>query len=241
MDAKSRDRQRDILRLYGRLIGEREDWGGALLLSCGEGSASSGIPAAGSIAGGATLVIDADASEVKGAMRRGELDFVVNTLDEALRTLKNQVRLRRPLSVGLVSNVATALAEATERGVLPDVLLIASTQCHEPILENGNIQALEAAGMAVRLMGDLDDERRCRSIMPSGGPYECHLLAESAEQLREIDRRLLELLPVEDRVRRRWVERVPNYLHEARRGGRWIWLTDKDRAQTDGWAQINRG
>jgi urocanate hydratase len=114
------NRQADILRIYGTLVAEQEDWAGTLVLSYGKGAAVSGIAAAVSIAGGTTLVLDDDAAAVKSAMRRGELDFVVNTLDEALRTLKNQIRQRRPLSVGLIAEVTTVLKEMEERGVLPD-------------------------------------------------------------------------------------------------------------------------
>ena len=73
---------------------------------------------AASVAGAATLAIDADAEAMKAALRRGELDFVVNTLDEALRTLKNQMRQKRPLSVGTDLRMWSAtLAELASRGV----------------------------------------------------------------------------------------------------------------------------
>ncbi len=63
---------------------------------------------------------------MKAAMRAGALDFVVNTLDEALRALKNQVRLRRPVGVGLVADVDATLAEMVERGVQPDLHIVSS-------------------------------------------------------------------------------------------------------------------
>jgi len=30
-------------------------------------------------------------------------------------------------------------------------------------------------------------------------------------------------------VRRRWIRRLPQYLREARSGGRWIWLSAEER------------
>ena len=120
--ANASEHQLETLRLYGALIEEREDWGGGLVLCCGEGCATSRVPAGVSIAGGATLVLDGDPDAVKAAMRRGELDFVVNALDEALRALKNEVRLRRPLSVGVTAELSGALGEMVERGVLPGLL-----------------------------------------------------------------------------------------------------------------------
>jgi urocanate hydratase len=188
------DRQAKVLRLYGTLIGEREDWGGTLILSSGEGAASSGIAAAVTIAGGTTLVLDGDATAVKAAMRRGELDFVVNTLDEALRTLKNQIRQRRPLSVGLIANISSTLQEMAERGVLPD-------KHYTPTPES------------------------------TTDPDEYQIQAATPAQLRNIDEQLLSLLPANDLIRRRWIQRAPQYLREARSGSRWIWLSEQERTQ----------
>jgi len=175
------------MRRYRALVELREDWGGALVLCSGAGCAASGIPVAASIAGAATLAIEADAEAVKAALRRGELDFVVNTLAEALRTLKNQIRLKRPLSVGLIADVEVSLGELASRGVRPDATI-------EP-----------ASSLAAR-----EDEM--------------FFAAYDAGELQRLDAALLEALPAED-VRKRWIRRLPQYLREARSGGRWIWLS----------------
>jgi urocanate hydratase len=225
--------QLDTLRLYGTLVGERDNWGGGLVLCCGEGCAASGIPAAVSIASGATLAIDADAGAMKLAMRSGEIDFVVNTLDEALRALKNEVRQHRPLSVGLIADVASALGEIVERGVLPDLLLIGTGQSAQPILQDKSIRALEVAGMHLRLPGSLEDERGIRPMMilSGKGHDEVYLPASSAVELRVADERVLAMLPTDDLVRRRWIQQVPKYLRDARSGGRWVWLSEAERQQ----------
>ena len=230
--ANAGDRQLETLRLYGALMEAREEWGGGLVLCCGEGCAASGVPAAVSIAGGATLAVDADAAEVKAAMRRGEVDFVVNTLDEALRALKNEVRLRRPLSVGLIADVDAALREMVERGVLPDLLLIGVSQNAQAILENESIRALRAGGMGLRPMGNADGERAETGIARSQGE-EVYLPAANAVELRALDERLLAILPPDDLVRRRWVQRVAKYLRDAR-SGRWVWLTEEERRALPG-------
>jgi len=140
------------MRLYRALVASREDWGGALVLCSGAGCAASGIPVAASIAGGATLAIDADAEATKLALRRGELDFVVNTVDEALRTLKNQIRQKRPLSVGLIADVDATLAEMRSRGVMPDVTLDPASapvsredELFFAALDAGELQQIDAA------------------------------------------------------------------------------------------------
>jgi len=188
--------QRQTLRLYRALVESREDWGGALVLCSGSGCAASGIPVAASVAGAATLAIDADAEAMKSALRRGELDFVVNTLDEALRTLKNQIRLKRPLSVGLIADVDTTRAELANRGVLADATL-------DP-------QRSEAAS---------EDE--------------LFFAVSDTVELQRLDAALLEVLPTDDVVRPRWIRRLPQYLREARSGGRWIWLSAEERSAVE--------
>ncbi|MGD0888471.1 MAG: hypothetical protein ABR889_04415 [Acidobacteriaceae bacterium] len=234
--ANASEHQLETLRLYGALIEEREDWGGGLVLCCGEGCAASGVPASVSIAGGVTLALDSDGSAVKAAMRRGELDFVVNTLDEALRALKNEVRVRRPLSVGLIADVDVVLREMVERGVLPDLLLIGANQSAQAILEDESIRALEAGGMGLRSMVDADGAWlvRHRMMLKRTGCYEAYLSAANAAELRALGERVLAILPADDVVRRRWMQRVPKYLCEARSGGRWVLLTEEELSQLGG-------
>ena len=183
--------QRQTMRLYRSLVSQRADWGGALVLCSGQGCVASGIPVAASIAGAATLAVDADAEAMKVALRRGELDFVVNTLDEALRTLKNQIRLKRPLSVGLIADAGVTLAELDNRGVKADAVI--------------GLQQVAAN----------DDE--------------LFFAAQDAGELQRLDETLLEALPADD-ARKRWIRRLPQYLREARSGGRWIWLSAEERA-----------
>ena len=218
-------RQLDALRLYGGLIELRESWSGRLVLCCGTGCIVNPIPVAVSIAGGATLAIDADAAAMKSAMRNGELDFVVNSLDEALRTLKNEVRKHRPLSVGLISDTTTALSEMAERGVQPDLLFLGGSQFAESMLGNERIGELVAAGMQLANPDSasfLASDKKLREV---------YLPSPDLAALREIDKRLLAILSAEDVIRRSWIERAPEYLRDARIGGRWIWLSDEERAQ----------
>src|SRR5579875_2936687 len=114
-------RQFEMMRLYGTLLSERDDWSGTLVLAFGEQADIVPVPV--SIAGGTTLLLDEDGATAKAALRRGELDFVVHTADEALRALKNDVRQGRPLGVALTGSIPSALANLADRGVQPDCLL----------------------------------------------------------------------------------------------------------------------
>jgi urocanate hydratase len=115
------DLQLQTLHHYGNLIARRESWAGQLIFTAGEGSSTTGLPAAVSIAGGCTLVLDPDAAAVKSVFRQGGIDFVVNTLDEAVRVLKNEIRQHKPLSVGLIAPLQSSLDEMAERGLQPDL------------------------------------------------------------------------------------------------------------------------
>jgi urocanate hydratase len=57
---------------------------------------------------------------------------MVNSLDEALRILKNAVRKKENISVGLVGNCADVIPELAERGVVPDILTD-QTSAHDPL------------------------------------------------------------------------------------------------------------
>jgi urocanate hydratase len=212
-----RDLQHETMRVYQALVDLREDWGGGLVLCCGPGCAHTGGPTAVSIAGGVTLAIDSDGAAMKSAMRAGYLDFVVNSLDEALRTLKNEIRQRRPLGVGLMVDMNAALTEMVERGVQPDLQLVYSGSSD---LCSADLETLRVRGMAYAVlpMLNLFGQSCCEYFFP----------ASDAGALREIDTALLAALPAEDVVFRRWLERVPKYLREARSGGRWTWLSDEE-------------
>ena len=70
---------------------------------------------------------------------------MVNSLDEALRILKNAVRKKENISVGLVGNCGDIIPELAERGVVPDILTD-QTSAHDPL--NGYVPSgmtLEAA------------------------------------------------------------------------------------------------
>ena len=229
MEQPASERQFDILRLYGELVSDHEDWGGALVLACGRYAEI--VPTAVSIANGTSLWLTDDAAEGKTAMRRGEVDFVVNTLDEALRTLKNQIRQGRSLGVVLLGDIAAALAEMVERGVLPEIML-GDGAAMNAAQSRASIESLSAAGMRFGYgpsRGE-DPERWERSIMilHTKRYYAYHVHTRSMDQLREIDAQLLAALPEGDIARRRWLQRVSRYTRDTPEGGRWIWLREEE-------------
>ena len=98
------------------------DLGGKLVVSGGMGAAGGALSLATGMLGAAFLGIDVDGERIQRRIRGGYCDYCVNTLDEALRILKNAVRQKQGISVGLTGNCAEVIPELASRGVLPDIL-----------------------------------------------------------------------------------------------------------------------
>jgi urocanate hydratase len=111
---------------------------GKLIVSGGMGGMGGAQPLAGTMTGGCFLGIDVNPERIKKRLKSGYCDFMVNSLDEALRILKNSIRKKEAVSVGLVGNCAQVIPELVARGVKPD-LLTDQTSAHDPL--NGYIPA----------------------------------------------------------------------------------------------------
>ncbi|PSH05516.1 MAG: urocanate hydratase [Acidobacteria bacterium] len=127
------------------------DLSGKLIVSGGMGGMSGAQPLAATMAGAAFLGIEVDPERIKKRLKSGYCDFMVNSLDEALRILKNAVRKKESISVGLIGNCADVIPELAERGVVPDILTD-QTSAHDPLngyVPNGMTLA-EARELRVR-------------------------------------------------------------------------------------------
>jgi urocanate hydratase len=105
---------------------------GKLIVSGGMGGMGGAQPLAATMTGACFLGIDVDSERIKKRLKTGYCDFMVNNLDEALRILKNAVRKKEAISVGLVGNCADVIPELAERGVQPDILTD-QTSAHDPL------------------------------------------------------------------------------------------------------------
>jgi urocanate hydratase len=92
--------------------GELDDEGRALIVAA-------------NVLGAASLTVTADPSAQRRAIRDGVADFVVTTLDEALRILKNQLRKGEPVAVCIAGKPQTIEREMEERGVQPNLVTYA--------------------------------------------------------------------------------------------------------------------
>jgi urocanate hydratase len=79
---------------------------------------------AGNVAGCATLSATADVTAQKQSIRDGVVDFLVTSLDEALRILKNEIRQRKTVAVCVGAPPDGVEREMIERGVQPDLVFV---------------------------------------------------------------------------------------------------------------------
>lgn len=116
-----------VLSFYTRLTGA--DGGGAgapelggKLLYAGElDEDGRAVVMAANIAGAASLCATANELGQKRAVRDGIIDFLVTSLDEALRILKNEIRKHSPVAVCIALAPAVIEPQMAERGVVADV------------------------------------------------------------------------------------------------------------------------
>lgn len=117
-----------VLSFYARLIPTNAetfaegDLGGKLLYAGEPDDDGRALIAAANIAGAASLCATADMPQQKAAVHDGIVDFLVTSLDEALRIVKNEIRKRNPVAVCIGANSAEVESQMSERGVVPDLL-----------------------------------------------------------------------------------------------------------------------
>jgi hypothetical protein len=176
---------------------------GGKLLYAGELNArGSTLTIAGNIAGAATLAAIADQAASKRAMRDGVVDFVVTTLDEALRILKNQVRKHEPVSVCVGAAPENVEREMLERGVQPDLLAAGDYATLTPLAE---FVALGA-------------QRIQQQPLPAGQMlFTVEIPSGPARESARIEEILAASIQEGDFVNRRWLRLSPRYLGPSAR------------------------
>src|SRR5437879_978543 len=84
---------------------------GKLVCSGGMGGMGGAQPLAATMAGASFLGIDVDAERIKKRLKTGYCDFMVTTIEEAMRIVKNSVRKKAKVSSGWVGNCADIVPE----------------------------------------------------------------------------------------------------------------------------------
>ncbi len=207
-----------VYRLYAGLVREPvcgldgEPGLGGKLLYAGELDADGcRLVRAANVAGAASLSATADASAQRQAIREGAIDFLVTSLDEALRILKNEIRKRNAVAVGVSAPPARMTAEMRERGVLPDLLRpgACAAECAEFLALGARVVEPEA--------------------IPEG-----RVLVVQREAPADFESRALAILPGMDEASRRWLRLSPKYLGPQARRARSLACDEETAARLGG-------
>jgi hypothetical protein len=189
-----------VYRLYAALAQQMDPetgLGGKLLFAGELDPAGCRLVRAANIAGAATLASTPDAAAQRKAIREGVVDFLVTSLDEALRILKNELRKRQPVAVGVTLALETILRQIEERGVLPDLLPPASSPGSDP---PEFARFLAAGARRVEAETKPPDHTFLAVSIPNGWTFA------------EFDALLAEDLPPEDHLNQRWLRLSPRYM-----------------------------
>jgi hypothetical protein len=196
----------------GQIPDASADGFAGLLLACvGFGVEGAELALATTIAGGTFLGIDPSSERLKAAVRNGSCDFMVNTLDESLRVLKNELRKKKALSVGLLGAAATILPAMVERGVQPDLVA-------DPGISYGETDASQYGSALLQLMergAILVDEQAATQFLDRRF-IEMTWTAVNLADLRVMDELALQQLPAHDSIRRRWLHQASGCFHRQR-------------------------
>jgi len=123
---------------------------GRLVVTAGLGGMGGAQPLAATLNGAAFLGIEVDPARIQRRVETGYCDRICTGLDQALELVLEAKRSRKPLSVGLVGNVAEVMPELERRGIIPDVLTD-QTSAHD--LRVGYIPS----GLSLTAAADLRD------------------------------------------------------------------------------------
>jgi hypothetical protein len=166
--------------------------GGSLLYAGELDQDGARLVRAANIAGAASLSAASSAAMQGSAVRDGVVDFLVTSLDEALRILKNEIRKRNGISVAVTATGVKLVGEMKARGVLPD--LVRETAAADVFLSQGA-------------------RSEHASVIPVG-----HSLAVFQSPSTGFESRALTLIPEDDHASRRWLRLSHRYLGpQARR------------------------
>jgi len=180
-----------VLSFYTRLISPNADnlaepdLGGKLLYVGELDEDGRALVVASNITGAASLSATADQAVQKQAVRDGIIDFLVTSLDEALRILKNEIRKRAPVAVCIADQPCEIESQMAERGVLPDLLRPAG----------------ESVPVGPPNSGSVD-----------GALVIWNVSAAPAQWIPKLDALALDCLVPEAGSARRWVRMAPRYL-----------------------------
>ena len=140
---------------------------GKLVLTSGLGGMGGAQPLAVSMAGGVSICIEVDKSRIKKRLETKYLDTFTESIDEAISLAMNAIRLKKPLSIGLLGNASEIVPKFLKREIVPD-LVTDQTSAHDELI--GYIpkgHSIESA----ELLRKSDPNRYVRESLKSMGEH----------------------------------------------------------------------
>ena len=256
---------------------------GKLILTAGMGGMSGAQPLAATLNEAVILDVEVRKERIERKVGEGYCDRIAESLDDALKLVKDAKDGGRALSIGLVGNAAEVYPELLRRNIVPDIVTD-QTPAHNllsyvPIGDLDELDALreknpeEYRNRALRSIkrhveAMLEMKRRGAIVFDYGnnlraqaelgglkmrdrsgkflypgfvpayirqlfcegkGPFRWAALSGNQEDIRSIDRMLLELFP-EDRALCRWLELASRKIPFTGLPARICWLGYGDRA-----------
>ncbi|HVT23897.1 MAG TPA: urocanate hydratase [Rhizomicrobium sp.] len=98
------------------------DLSGKWILTAGLGGMGGAQPLAATMAGASMLAIECQHSRIEKRLETRYLDVAADDLEKALEIIRQSVREKKPVSVGLAGNACEILPELLKRGIRPDAL-----------------------------------------------------------------------------------------------------------------------
>lgn len=195
-----------IFRLYAALADtapfDRDLGLGGKLLYAGKIDAQNRLQTAASIAGAASLAASTDPEVLRQAMRDGAIDFLVTSLEEALRILKNEVRKRNPIAVAVSESPERIVSQMQYRGVLPDLLPPATWDAAMTGMNESAETCFHAWGSLT-----VGESARFDGEFATWTPDR-----KAPSWLARMDEIAFSIIPESDLLRRRWLRLAPRYL-----------------------------
>jgi urocanate hydratase len=113
-------------KLYGGTL--KGKW----VLTAGLGEMGGAQPLAAVMNDGVVIVVEVDESHIDRKIAQRYCDVKAKSLDEALKMKDQALKEKKPLSIGLLGNIADILPELVRREIYPDVLTD-QTAAHDPL------------------------------------------------------------------------------------------------------------
>jgi len=212
---------------FSAAASEEPGLGGKLLYAGGLDAAGSALVVAGNVAGAASLSATANSASQKQAIRDGVADFLVTSLDEALRILKNEIRKRETVAVCVGAAPDAVECEMLERGVLPDLL----------------VKGTEHTAACAKWLRQGAQSVECDSAEGSAVLVAWRVAASPALWLPRLDLIALDCVGPDAGAARRWLRLAPRYLGRLAQGVRLLRCDDALAARLLEWVRerVDRG